>query len=95
MPAHRACPQRRLIGGGVVVRHWYWDRSGFLVRGMSAVVGGATVRVAQQGVGFHNLSKPFVGSSIRFPEPSVGMVVAEVAAVGVRDLGLSRSRRQA
>ena len=61
MPAHGSCPERGLIGGGVVVRHWYRDRTGVFVGPMSAVVGGATVRVTEQGIGFQNLPQPLVG----------------------------------
>jgi hypothetical protein len=54
------------------MRHWYRDRTGVLVGGMSAVVGGAAVRVTQQGIGFQNLPQPFVGFRIRFPGAYIG-----------------------
>ncbi len=60
---------------------------------MGAVIGGATLRVAQQRIGDKDLAQPFVGAGIRPPGTSVGVVVTQVAPVGVRDLGLGRTRR--
>ena len=44
------------------MRHWNLDETGVFVGPMSAVVGGATVRVPQEGIGFQNVPQPLVGS---------------------------------
>ena len=62
VPADGSCPEGRLVAGGVDVRHGYLDRAGVFNSGVSAIVGGAAVRISQQSVGGKDLAQPFFGA---------------------------------